>query len=58
MKLDCNQIQDWKDLVKALLFQFDHVVDTALDRISLMTMKNKGTKFFNEYAQRWHDLAF
>ena len=41
MKLDHNQIHTWTDLVKAWNAQFDHVVDTVLDCMSLMTMENK-----------------
>ena len=43
MKLDHDQIHTWTDLVKAFLAQYDHVVDTALDRMALMTMEKKDT---------------
>ena len=41
MKLDRDQIHTWIDLVKAFLAQYDHVVDIALNHMSLMTMENK-----------------
>ena len=41
MKLDHGQIHTWTNLIKAFLARYDHVVDTALDRMSLMTMKKK-----------------
>ena len=41
MKLDCGQIHTWTDLVKAFLAQYDHVVDTTLDRMALTTMEKK-----------------
>ena len=53
-----NQIQSWKDLLKSFLSQYDHEVDTAPDRMSLMTKEKKETKSFKEYTQRWRDLAF
>ena len=50
MKLDRDQIHTWIDLVKAFLAQYDHVVDIALNHMSLMTMENKETKSFKDYA--------
>ena len=41
IKLDRDQIHTWTDLVKAFLAQYDHVVDTAPDYMSLMTMEKK-----------------
>ena len=56
-KLDRGQIHTSINLVKVFLAQYDHVVDTAPDRMSLMTMENKKTKSFKDYAQRWQDFA-
>ena len=56
-KLDHGQIHKWIDLVKAFLAHYDHVVDTAPDHMSLMTMKKKETESFKDYAHRWRDLA-
>ena len=50
MKLDHNQICAWKDLIKAFLTQYEHVVDTTPDRMSLMSMEKKNTKSFKKYA--------
>ena len=50
MKLDRDQIHTWIDLVKAFLAQYDHVVDIALNHMSLMTMENKEIKSFKDYA--------
>ena len=52
MKPKGNQIQSWKDLLKSFLSQYDHEVDTAPDRMSLMTKEKKETKSFKEYTQR------
>ena len=57
MKLDRHQIYTWTDLVNAFLAQYDHVVDTILDRMALMTMKKKEIKIFKEYAHSWRDIA-
>ena len=50
MKLDRCQVHTWTDLVKAFLAQYDHVVDTALDHMSLMTMEKKEIETFKDYA--------
>ena len=50
MKLDCNQICTWTDLVKAFLAQYYHVVDITPDRMALMTIEKKETKIFKEYV--------
>ena len=55
MKLDCNQIHTWSDLVKAFLAY--HIVDIAPDHMSLMTMENKEIESFKDYTQRWHDIV-
>ena len=36
---------------------YRHVVDATPDRLSLQNLEQKSTKSFNEYAQRWWDLA-
>ena len=36
---------------------YDHVVDTTLDRMTLITMKKKEIESFKDYAHRWCDLA-
>ena len=56
MKLDRGKIHTWTNLVKAFLAHYDHVVDTALDNMSLMTMEKKETESFKDYAHRWQDL--
>ena len=55
-KLDHNQMHTWTDLVKALLAQYDHVVDISLYRMALMTMEKKEREIFKEYAHRWRDI--
>ena len=57
MKLDRSQIHTQTKLVKAFLAQYDYVVDTAPDCISLITMEKKETKSCKDYTQRWRDLA-
>ena len=52
MKLDRGQIHTWTDLVKAFLAQYDHVVATTSDRMSLITMEKKKTESFKEYVIR------
>ena len=53
IKLDHSQIHTWTDLVKAFLAHYDHVVNTAPNRITLMTTEKKETESFKEYAHRW-----
>ena len=55
--MDRGQIHTWTDLVKAFLAKYDHVVDTAPDRMTLMTIEKKEIESFKEYAHRWRDLA-
>ena len=43
--------------MKAFLAQYDHIVDTAPDRMALMTIEKKETKSFKEYAYRLRDVA-
>ena len=50
MKLDRSQIHMWTDLLKAFLAQYDHVVETTTNRLSLMTMEKKETESFKDYA--------
>ena len=57
MKLDHGQIHTWTDLMKAILAQYDHVVDTTPDRMALMTMEKKKRESFKEYAHRGRDIA-
>ena len=57
MKLDRNQIHTWTNLMKAFLAQYDHVVDTTLDHMALMTMEKKEIESFKEYTHGWKDIA-
>ena len=57
MKFDRGKVHTWTNLVKAFLAQYDHVVDIALDCMTLMTMEKEETESFNYYAHRWYNLT-
>ena len=44
--LSRDQIKSWTDLAKAFLVQYKHMMDTALDRISLQIWRRKLVKLF------------
>ncbi|WRX23659.1 Retrotransposon gag domain - like 10 [Theobroma cacao] len=50
VQLDHNRIHTWKDLARAFVAQYKHVIDMALDRLSLQNMEKKPTENFKEYA--------
>ncbi|WRX29828.1 Retrotransposon gag domain - like 10 [Theobroma cacao] len=56
-QLDKNHISSWKDLARAFLVQYKHILDMAPDRLSLQNMEKRDTESFKEYTQRWRDIA-
>ncbi|EOY03683.1 Gag-pro-like protein [Theobroma cacao] len=57
VQLDRNRIHTWKDLARAFVAKYKHVLDMARDRFSLQNMEKRDTESFKEYAQRWRDVA-
>ena len=57
LRLNRLHIQSWNDLTKAFVAHYRHVVDATPDRLSLQNLEQKSIESFNEYAQRWWDLA-
>ena len=57
MKLKRNHIQSWEDLADAFAKQYDYNLDMAPDSDQLMSMSQKDSESFREYAQRWKELA-
>ena len=45
------------DLAKAFLVQYNHMTDTAPNRMSLQNMEKKTNETFREYAHKWRDLS-
>ena len=39
VQLDCHYIRSWKDLTKAFVAHYKHVIDTTLNRLSLQNLK-------------------
>ena len=52
-----DQIRAWTDMAKAFLVQYNHMMDTAPDRMSLQNMEKKANESFHEYAHKLRDLA-
>ncbi|XP_017972534.1 PREDICTED: uncharacterized protein LOC108661152 [Theobroma cacao] len=57
VQLDRSHIKTWKDLARAFMAHYKHVVKLAPDRLSLQTMEKKASESFKEYAQRWRDVT-
>ena len=57
VRLNRLHVRFWKNLAKAFVTHYKHVVNTTPDRLSLQNLEQKSAESFNEYAQRWWDLA-
>ena len=55
--LEPSQIHSWKDLMVAIIRQYQYNANMAPDRMQLQNMCKKEHESFKEYAQRWRDLA-
>jgi len=55
--LEPSRVHSWKDLMVALVRQYQYNSDMTLDRMQLQNMCKKGHESFKEYTQRWRDLA-
>ena len=51
-RLNCTQINSWRDLAQAFLKQYSHVTDMVPNRITLQNMEKKPGESFRQYAQR------
>ncbi|XP_017624605.1 uncharacterized protein LOC108468224 [Gossypium arboreum] len=56
-QLSRTQVKSWKDLAQAFMKQYDHITDIAPDRITLQNMEKKPSESFQQYAQRWKEVA-
>ncbi|XP_050897015.1 uncharacterized protein LOC127103815 [Lathyrus oleraceus] len=57
MGLDSTHIQTFNDLGEAFIFQYKYNVDMAPDGDQLGAMSRKDKESFEEYAQRWRNIA-
>ncbi|KAL1112653.1 hypothetical protein V6Z11_D02G139700 [Gossypium hirsutum] len=57
VQLDRSWIQTWGELARAFITQYKHIVDMALDCLTLQNIEKKSNESFKEYAQWWRDLA-
>ncbi|TYK18657.1 uncharacterized protein E5676_scaffold390G00210 [Cucumis melo var. makuwa] len=57
IQLDNAHIHVWKNLADAFLKQYKHNIDMAPDSLDLQQMEKKSSESFNEYSQRWRDMA-
>ena len=55
--LEPSRVHSWKDLMVAIVRQYQYNFDMVPDRMQLQNMCKKGHGSFKEYAQRWRDLA-
>jgi hypothetical protein len=55
--LDRTNIKTFNDLIEAFNRHYKYNVDMAPDREQFRAMTQKGKETFNEYAQRWRELA-
>ena len=51
-KLKKNQIRTWRDLARAFLERYKYMLEIALDRLTLQSMKNGPYEDYKEYAIR------
>ena len=52
MKLKKDQIRIWRDLVKAFMGRYKYMLGTALDRLTLQSMKKRPEENYRKYAVR------
>ena len=57
MKLKKEQIHTWRDLAWAFLGRYKYMLETAPDRLTLQSMKNRLEENYREYAVRWKNVA-
>ncbi|XP_058775661.1 uncharacterized protein LOC131649933 [Vicia villosa] len=57
MRLERASIRSWRDLVDAFIKQYQYNVDMAPNRTQLQNLSQKANESFNEYAQKWRELA-
>jgi len=57
MHLEPARIRSWNDLVDSFLKQYKYNVDMAPNKLLLQNMSKKNSETFEEYAQRWRELA-
>ena len=57
MKLKKDQIRTWKNLVRAFLERYKYMLETALDRLTLQSMKKGPDEDYREYAIIWKNMA-
>ncbi|XP_057975951.1 uncharacterized protein LOC131163372 [Malania oleifera] len=55
--LDRLWIYTWGDLATAFVAQYQHVMEMALDWMTLLEMEKKPVETFREYTYQWRDMA-
>src|SRR4051812_33089626 len=56
-QLEGTNIHTWEDLATAFFRQYEYNSDLAPTRMQLQSMSMGSNESFNEYAQKWRDLA-
>ena len=57
LKLKKGQILTWRDLSRAFLEQYRHLMELAPDRLTLQNMRKNPNESYKEYALRWKETA-
>ncbi|XP_050908600.1 uncharacterized protein LOC127122279 [Lathyrus oleraceus] len=57
LTLDQTRIRCFQDLSDAFIKQYKYNMDLAPDRRQLLSMSQKDSESFKEYAQRWREIA-
>ncbi|GMI70908.1 hypothetical protein HRI_000760100 [Hibiscus trionum] len=55
--LSRENIKTWKDLSRAFVDHYKHVIDMTPNRIMLEGMEQRVNESLRQYAQRWRDVA-
>ncbi|KAK8990730.1 hypothetical protein V6N11_028693 [Hibiscus sabdariffa] len=56
-QLSRTNIRTWRDLSRAFLEQYKHIIDMVPGRTALQSMGQKANESFCQYAQRWREVA-
>ncbi|XP_050895901.1 uncharacterized protein LOC127102590 [Lathyrus oleraceus] len=57
LTLDQSRIKSFQDLSDAFIKHYKYNMDLAPDRRQLLSMTQKNSETFKEYAQRWREIA-
>ena len=57
MKLRKDQIRTWRDLIRAFMGRYKHILETAPDRLTLQSIKKRSEEYYREYTVKWKNVA-